>query len=90
MVAFSLVPQRRDADAEGRRCIFESGRQRENTPDVLLLDLLERRSFGQVSVRWSARLKKDVGQIFPAQHPAAAQHDCAFDGIAQFADVARP
>ena len=41
MVAFSLVPQGRDADAQGHRGIFKRRRQREHPPDVLLLDLLE-------------------------------------------------
>ena len=42
MIAFSLAPQRSDADAERGGGIFERGRQREHAPDVFLLDLLER------------------------------------------------
>src|ERR1700678_4520148 len=90
MIPFALAPQRCDAYAEGRRGILKSRRQREHAPDVLLLDLLERQFLRQVSVPRSARMKKDVRQILPAQCGAAAQHDCALDGVAQFADVTRP
>src|ERR1019366_2524920 len=64
MIPSALAPQRCDADAQRCGGIFERWRQHEHAPDVLLFDLLERRLLGQVSVPRSARLEKDVRQIF--------------------------
>ena len=66
MIASALAPQGCDADAERCGGIFERWRQHQYAPDVLLLDLLERRLLGQVSAAGSARLKEDVRQIFLA------------------------
>jgi hypothetical protein len=90
MMAFTLAPQRCAADAESRGGILERRCHREHAPDVLLLDLRERRLLKQGSVARSTGLKKDLRQILLEYRLTTAQHDRTFDSIAQFADVARP
>src|SRR4029077_3003586 len=90
VISFALTPKGCDADAEGRGGIFQRWRQRQHATDVLLLVLLERNLLRHTSLTRGARMKKNVWQIFFAQRSAAAQHDCALDGVAQFADIARP